>query len=147
MYFSLLYKPREDSKQKSLNFCSAISRYLLAGLNLRAEDRLSMMLMNRWGPSHTFKRHKSPSSRQEVVQVYVSVAISFSHFHPQLPSPAPLSGLEDYSPQISVNHVYAHPLVNPRPPSTHSVLTHGAAAADLLLSSTVPGSLSTSSIT
>ncbi|TNN86756.1 hypothetical protein EYF80_002939 [Liparis tanakae] len=59
----------------------------LGKADLRAEDRLPMLLMNRWGLSHTFKRHKSPSSRQEVVQVFVSVAISFSHFQPQLPSP------------------------------------------------------------
>lgn len=71
---------------------------------------------------------------------YVSVALSFSHPHLQ-PSPipsAPLSGLEDYSPQISVNHIYAHPLVNPGPRCTDPVRTYGAAATDPLLSNTVP---------
>lgn len=34
---------------------------------------------------------------------------------------APLSSLEDYSPQISVNHIHAHPLLIPWPPSTDSL--------------------------
>lgn len=71
--------------------------------------------------------------------IHLSVNLSSSHLHPA-PNPL-LSSLDDYSPQISVNHIQAHPLVIPRPPAHILYILHGTgreqllvAVADLLLS-------------